>query len=322
MRNTKKKVFWRVFQVIISSLVGLGIIAAFIWATQGRDIPVLDPKGLIADQEQILILITVGLGVFVVVPVFVLLFVIAFRYRSTNTKAKYDPELAGSTALEVFWWGIPLIIILVLAIITAISTHALDPYKKLDSSTEPVKVQVVALQWKWLFIYPESHVATLNYLNIPENTPVELSITADAPMNSFWVPALAGQVYAMTGMSTKLSFIADGQGTFRGASSNISGEGSSDMTFAVHSKSQTDFSNWLYASYRGGTPLSWANYPELAKASRGDGEKTYSVIGHDLYDQIIMKYMSSEDMTHEDMQDTHTDHVHTMENSTMPGMGM
>lgn len=305
----------RVVQVVVSSLVGLGIVAAFVWATQGRDIPVLDPKGLIANEQQTLILITVGLGVFVIIPVFVLLFAVAFRYRAANTKAKYDPELEGSKALEAVWWGIPLVIILILAIITGISTHALDPYKKIESNTEPVKVQVVALQWKWLFIYPDQNLATLNYLNIPEDTPVELSITADAPMNSFWVPALAGQVYAMTGMSTKLSFMADAPGSYRGASANISGEGSADMTFTVRSMKKTDFSNWLYSSSYSPDLLSYDSYEKLARASRGDGEKTYVVVGGDIFNKVIMKYMDS---THPSENNTETNH--TMNGMDMSGM--
>ncbi|MBN9398104.1 hypothetical protein BGO18_02010 [Candidatus Saccharibacteria bacterium 47-87] len=319
MRNSKKRVSWRVAQVVISSLVGLAIVGAFVWATQGRDMPVLNPKGIIADQQQVLILITVGLGVFVVVPVFILLFAIAFRYRVGNTKAKYDPELEGSKVLEAVWWGIPLIIILILAIITAISTHALDPYKKIESSTAPVKVQVVALQWKWLFIYPDQDIATVNYLTIPDNTPIELSITADAPMNSFWVPALAGQVYAMTGMSTKLSFMADAPGEYRGASANISGEGSADMSFMVRSVSKTDFSHWLYKSSYSPNMLSWDTYEKLAQPSRGDGEKTYVVTGKDLYNQIVMKYMDSGSSS---QPHTNTQTDHTMNGMDMSGMGM
>jgi cytochrome o ubiquinol oxidase subunit II len=179
----------------------------------------------------------------------------------------------------------------VLAIITAVSTHALDPYKPLRSEKEPVKVQVVALEWKWLFIYPDQGIATVNYLNIPEDTPVELTITADAPMNSFWVPALAGQVYAMTGMSTKLHFMADSTATHNGSSANLSGDGFADMRFKVNAMTQDDFNAWIQQSMASSDWLTPASYEELEKPSKAVPEKTYGLVQGNIYDDVIMKYM-------------------------------
>jgi cytochrome o ubiquinol oxidase subunit 2 len=317
MRKDKKRVLKRVAQIVISSFIAIGFISLFVFATQGRNIPVLDTHGIIADQQRDLILLTFGLGMLVVIPVFVLLFGIAWKYRAGNKNAKYEPELEGNKGLEALWWGVPCIIIIVLAIITGISTHALDPYKKLESNVEPVKVQVVAMQWKWLFIYPDKGVATLNYMNIPENTPVDLTITSDAPMNSFWVPALAGQVYAMSGMSTQLHLMANKAGTFDGMSANISGEGFADMRFKVNAMSETDYSKWIIKSAYSNDQLSSDSYAKLAEPSRGDGEKTFMLMKKDLYNEVIMKYMAP--MKSED----NSNGEHKSKNShSMPGMDM
>jgi len=292
MRKDKKIVFKRVAQVVISSLIAIAIIALLAFVVQGRDVPMLDTHGTIANQQRDLILVVFGLGMLVVIPVLTMLFVIGWKYRAGNTKAKYDPEFNGHLGLEALWWGIPCLIIIVLAVITYVSTHALDPYKSLESNVEPVNVQVVALEWKWLFIYPDKGVATLNYLNIPEDTPINLTLTSDAPMNSFWVPALAGQVYAMSGMSTKLHLMADTVGSYRGASANISGEGFANMTFKVNSMSNTDFSKWVIESANSKKPLDSTSYASLAKQSKDDGEITYMLMNNDLYNEIIMKYMA------------------------------
>lgn len=283
--------------------------------------PVLDTHGIIANQQRDLILLTFALGLLVVVPVLIMLFTIAWRYRAGNKKAKYQPDMSGNKGLEALWWGIPCLIIIVLAIITGISTHALDPYKKLNSTVEPIKVQVIALQWKWLFIYPDKGVATLNYMNIPENTPVDLTISSDAPMNSFWVPALAGQVYAMSGMSTQLHFMSDGIGSYNGVSSNISGEGFANMRFKVHSLSSADFSNWLITSANSKDILSSDTYTDLAKQSKDDGEKTYMLMDKDLYNEVIMKYMSHGDSGSTSSDTTNNSDSMKMDHS-MSGMNM
>src|SRR5690606_29574542 len=263
MRNNKKVFAKRSLQVFVSSFVAVLIIGTFTFFTQGREIPVLAPSGTIADQQMVLILITVGLGFFVVVHVFILLFAMAWRYRASNKKAKYDPEMEGNHLLEVIWWGIPCLIIIALAIITYISTHALDPYKELESDKQPVAVQVISLNANWLFIYPEYDTATLNFLNIPEQTPINLSITSDAPMNSFWVPALAGQVYSMAGMTTKLHLSADHTGTFHGSSTNINGPNYAAMSFKVYAMTEDDFYAWAEKASDSQNTLSAESYTTL-----------------------------------------------------------
>jgi cytochrome o ubiquinol oxidase subunit 2 len=304
MRNDKKRALWRAFQIFASSFMAVALIGIFIYVTQGREIPVLNPQGLIADQQYTLILITVGLGFFVVVPVFILLFSIAWKYRAGNKKAKYEPEMEGHRGLELLWWGIPCVIILLLAIITHISTHALDPYKALESDKTPVKVQVIALEWNWLFIYPEYGTATLNFMNIPEDTPVNLTLTSDAPMNSFWVPALAGQVYAMSGMSTKLHLMADSVGTYNGTTANISGEGYADMRFKVYSMTEADFQTWVKRAANSADGLTTEKYEEIAQPNKDRPETTYRLITSSIFDDVIMKYMSEKSHT-EGSRETH-----------------
>lgn len=294
MHKNGKRVLYRLFQVALSVFVAALIIGALVFVTYGRDIPVLSPAGTIADDQRLLILITVALGVFVVVPVFILLFAIGWRYRASNRKAVYQPDMDGHRGLELLWWGIPCLIILVLGVITVIYTHKLDPYRALESDVEPVKVQVISLQWRWLFIYPEQGVATLNYLNIPEKTPIDFTITSDGAMNSLWIPALAGQVYAMSGMSTQLHIMADGVGTHHGSSANISGEGYADMNFKVYSMTQTDYDEWLEKARLSDNVLNTSTYKEVAKETRGGPETTFRLEGADVYDSVIMKYMSTE----------------------------
>lgn len=291
MRNNTKRLVRRCTQALLWSVVAVAIVAVLIYVTQGRDMPVLNPSGTIADQQYVLIMITVGLGVFVVIPVFILLFSIAWKYRETNKKATYQPEYDGNRRLEALWWGIPLAIIFVLAIITWVSTHALDPYKKLESDVTPVKVQVVSLEWKWLFIYPDYNVATLNHMIIPKDTPIELTLTSDAPMNSFWVPALAGQVYTMTGMSTKLHLMSDSVGVFKGASANISGEGYADMSFDVYSQRERDFEAQMRKAAQSPDILTNERYEALAAKGIDTSEKTFQLGSPGLYHSIVMKYM-------------------------------
>jgi len=312
----KKRPVRRGTQVLVGSIIALAIIAALVFVTQGRDIPVLNPHGAIANQQYQLIMITVGLGVFVIVPVFILLFSIAWKYRATNKTAKYEPEFDSHKGLEALWWGIPLVIIIILAIITWVSTHALDPYKKLESDVTPVKIQVISLEWKWLFIYPDRNVATLNFVNIPKNTPIELSLTSDAPMNSFWIPALAGQVYTMTGMSTQLHLMSDSVGTFNGASANISGEGFADMKFKVYSQNESDFEAWARKAAHSPDLLSDARYKELATKGIDTNEKTFTLSSPTLYHDVIMKYMHPAANT-DDSTDTKMD-----SNSMHEGMKM
>lgn len=254
---------------------------------------VLHPKGEIAQQQFDLIMFTTLLSLLVVVPVFTLTFYIVWKYRESNTKTKkkYRPDWDGHRGLEATWWLIPLAIISVLAVVTWQSSHKLDPYKPLASDAKPVTIKVIALQWKWLFIYPEQNIASVNQVQFPVDRPVNFEITADAPMNSFWIPQLGGQVYAMAGMQTKLHLMADHVGDYRGSSANISGEGFASMKFTAQARTQVDFDQWVKTAKRSRGQLTMEAYDTLAKPTRDVPPVTYAAADNRLYDTVMMKYM-------------------------------
>lgn len=278
--------------IILLALLTVIIVAALIGALIVLDAAVLTPSGIVAEKERHLILFTLALGALIVIPVFVLLFFVAWRYREGNQKARYDPKLQGNNFLEGLWWGVPSVLIVILGVIAWQSSHDLDPYRPLDSNTKPVKVQVVALQWRWLFIYPEEKIASINELYVPVDTPINFEITADAPMNSFWIPRLGGQVYAMSGMSTKLHLEANKEGQYEGSSANISGQGFADMRFMTNVVSASKYKEWI-ESARGGEGLDDALYSQIASPSKDHDPRSFMLKSRDLYDTIIMKYMGN-----------------------------
>lgn len=256
------------------------------------DPAVLNPKGSVAEQQRSLMLVATLLMLIVVIPVFFMAFFFTWKYRESNTKATYEPEWDSSKIAESVWWGFPLAIILILSIITWTSTHALDPFKPLNSNTSPLRVQVVALQWKWLFIYPEQNIATVNYLQIPTDRPINFEITADAPMNSFWIPQLGGQIYAMAGMSTQLHLIADESGSYRGSSANLSGKGFSGMHFIAEAVTNERFNTWIEDTQLASTELNHSLYAELAKPSENEPPQLYTATDDSLYSSVMDRYVS------------------------------
>jgi cytochrome o ubiquinol oxidase subunit 2 len=281
-----------VFFIIVAAICELALLVMFFW--HGRQLPniaVLNPKGTIATQQRDLIVTSTILMLIVVLPVYLLTFAIVWKYREDNKKSKYNPDWDHQTFLELAWWAIPGIIISILAVITWHSSHVLDPFRPIASSKKPLTIQVVALQWKWLFIYPQQNIASVNYVKFPEQTPVNFEITSDAPMNSFWIPQLAGQVYAMSGMSTNLHLMADGQGTYHGVSANISGKGFAGMKFNAESASQGNFDQWVQSTKQSGKNLSSIEYNELSKPSENNPVSTYSSTDQNLYVSVVRKFM-------------------------------
>ena len=256
----------------------------------GINIAVLDPKGMIALKQRNLFITITLIMLIVVIPVFVLTWVISWKYREGN-KAKYTPDWDKHLLSESIWWGLPCAIVLAMGILVWKSSHELDPFKPLDSSKSPIRVQVIALQWKWLFIYPEQKIATVNFLQFPEKTPISFEITADAPMNSFWIPELGGQIYAMPGMKTKLHLIADETGSFRGSSANLSGRGFAGMRFIAKASSQADFYHWVESIRESADFLNLSEYNRLSEPSENDPVTYYALQKEDLYDWVVMKYM-------------------------------
>ena len=265
--------------------------ALLIFLTQGHNFAVFDTKGVIADQQRNLFLFGSILSLGVVLPVFAMTFFIVWKYRE-GKKAEYRPDWEQSALAETVWWGFPTLLIIVLSVVTWNSSHHLDPFRSLESNKKPLKVQVVALQWKWLFIYPEQNIATLNYLRFPEDRPVDFEITSDAPMNSFWIPQLGGQIYAMSGMSTELHLMADEPGIYRGTSANISGHGFANMKFNAEAVSEGNFADWVAKVKASPKTLSHADYTQLAEPDDHLVPATYyASLPKDLYDTVVMKYM-------------------------------
>ncbi len=257
----------------------------------GCNAALLDPKGTIALKEMHLLVGSTLLMLIVVIPVILMSFFFAWRYRASNRKAKYNPHWEHSNLLELICWTIPIIIITILATVTWVSTHRLDPFRPLDAKSKPLIIQVVALNWKWLFIYPEQRIATVNFVQMPVNVPVRFQITSDAPMNSFLIPRLAGQIYAMAGMRTKLNLIATEVGDYRGISANYSGDGFSGMHFVARVSSQQDFNKWLNKAKQMPNSLTLTEYNKLVEPSEYNRVEYFSSVKKGLFNQIIMKYM-------------------------------
>ena len=268
-------------------------LAVWTGACDLRHAAVLDPKGPIALAERNLLFDAFSVMMIVVVPVIVLTLWFAWRYRASNTKAVYTPTWANSVRIDALTWLIPAVIVIAVAVLLWRSTHRLDPYRPLESKDPPIDVQVVAQDWKWLFIYPEQGIAVVNQLVFPAGRPVSLRITSDTVMNSFYVPQLAGQIYAMAGMQTRLQMLADQPGTFVGRNSQYSGGGYSQQHFEVQAMSQADFDAWVARAKQGGTQLDATTYPALAAKSRANPITYYSTVEPKLFDSIIDKYRHS-----------------------------
>jgi cytochrome o ubiquinol oxidase subunit 2 len=262
----------------------------------GCNMVVLNPSGDVASQQGRLVVISTMLMLLIIVPVIALTFFFAWKYRESNTEATYKPDWDHSTQLELVIWAAPLLIIIALGALTWISTHTLDPYRQLDRidaarplpiGTKPLVVEVVALDWKWLFLYPEQGIATVNEVAAPVDRPIQFRITASSVMNSFYIPALAGQIYAMPGMETKLHAVMNKPGTYEGFSANYSGAGFSDMRFKFHGMSGADFDRWVQTTKTEGQALSRDGYMKLERPSEREPVRRYASVAPDLYDAIL-----------------------------------
>jgi len=274
----------------VAVILGIVGFAAF----HGSSLALLNPSGSIGLQERTVILVTLLLSGIIVVPVFLMLFLFAWKYRADDAHAaeRHAPEWDHDSwwTDELVWWIVPSVIVFTLSIVTWQSSHALDPYKPIVSGNPPITVQVVALDWKWLFIYPDQGIATVNMLEIPADTPVHFELTADAPMNSFWIPKLGGQIMAMPGMMTQLYLMANGEGTYTGMSANISGAGFAGMTFVAKSVSKDTFNAWVQ-SQKDGPTLTADAYASLTKPTSYVPPTHYALANSNLYTSVIMSYL-------------------------------
>lgn len=270
----------------------LGILSLWIFLTlTGCSSVLLNPKGQIAISEKNILIISVLLMLTIVIPVIILILIFAWRYRSGNNKAIYKPNWEHNTLIEIICWSIPCIIIAILGTITWISSHTLDPYKPLSTQAKPITIQVISLEWRWLFIYPEQNIATIDYIQFPVGVPVQFLITAEGPMNSFQIPQLGGQIFAMAGMQTKLNLIANELGDFKGVSANFNGEGFSEMKFYAHASTKEQFDQWVNTAKHSPNHLTMLTYNELAKPNKNNEIRYFSSVSENLFSDIVMKSM-------------------------------
>ncbi len=278
----------------------------------GCNTVLLHPAGAVAAQQGHLIVVATVLMLLIIVPVMALTVLFAWRDRTSNTRATYAPDWDHSTQLELVIWAAPLLIIIALGAVTWISTHTLDPYRplrKLDpahpvaaevaipADVKPLTVEVVALDWKWLFIYPEQGVAVVNDVAAPVDVPITFKITASSVMNSFFVPALAGQIYAMPGMQTELHAVINQAGDYGGFSANYSGAGFSDMRFKFHGMSGADFARWVRGARESGQALDRAGYLRLQQPSEHDPVRRYASVAPGLFETIVDRSIAGTNLT-------------------------
>jgi cytochrome o ubiquinol oxidase subunit 2 len=257
----------------------------------GCQAAVLDPKGLIGIAEKAILIDSLAIMLAIVIPTIAAIFAFAWWFRASNTRAKYLPDFTYSGQLELIVWGIPILVILLLGGVIWIGSHELDPAQPLASKTPALEVQVVSLDWKWLFIYPNQRVASVNQLVLPAGVPIHFSLTSASVMNAFFVPQLGSMIYAMNGMTTQLNLQADSPGTFHGLSSHFSGDGFPGMHFDVHAVPPEQFATWVETTRNSGPTLDPTSYATLAKQSMNISPFTYRAAAPQLFQQIVAQIL-------------------------------
>jgi cytochrome o ubiquinol oxidase subunit II len=258
---------------------------------------VLDPKGPIASAERLLLINSTAIMLVVVVPVILATLAFAWWYRSSNPRASRSPDVAYEGRIEFVLWSIPALTVILLGGVIWISSHQLDPRAPIPADADPLRVDVVALDWKWLFIYPDQNIAAVNQLVIPAGTPVNFRLTSATVMNSFFVPQLGSQIYTMGGMTTHLNLLADAPGEFPGFSANFSGDGFARMRFMAKAVPAGDFDGWVAQARGAGSALDAAAYAELAKPSQAVPPTTYRSVAPLLFERIVDQTASGREQT-------------------------
>ena len=276
---------------VIATLALLALASILLLLTFGKDIALLNPKGMIADEQNSLLIMSTLVMLGFAVPVILTIYFMAWRYREDNGKSDYHPETKNNKAFLLFAWGGPLITVLVLASLMLPATQRLAPKNAIASDNSEITVQVVSLNWKWLFIYPEHGIAAINHAQIPVDTPVRFELTADgAPMSAFWIPHLGGMLYSMTGHVNPLNLVADTVGDYPGSSAEINGPGFAGMKFITRVSSQEDFDAWVNTTKQSSPPLDEAEYSRLLEPSENNKAMFYSTSNPQLFNTIVEKY--------------------------------
>jgi cytochrome o ubiquinol oxidase subunit II len=247
---------------------------------------ILDPQGPVAAAEKVILIDSIAIMLAIVVPTIVAIFAFAYYFRESNTRAFYLPDFAHSGRIELVVWSIPALTIILLGGVAWIGSHQLDPAAPVPGTGSPVRIQVVSLDWKWLFIYPDQRIATVNALTVPVGAPLKLELTSSSVMNAFFIPQLGSIIYTMNGMVTRLNLRADQQGDYQGLSAHFSGDGFPEMMFDVHVVSPLDFPNWVETTAKSNNALTADAYKQLMEQFVEPGRPTYRLPDPRLFDDI------------------------------------
>jgi cytochrome o ubiquinol oxidase subunit 2 len=248
---------------------------------------ILDPQGPIGTADTAILIDSVAIMLAIVLPTIVAIFAFAFWFRASNTKARYLPNWEYSGRIELVVWSVPALTIILLGGVAWIGAHQLDPAKAVEGSAKPLTIQAVSLDWKWLFIYPDQRVATINTLTVPAGVPLRFELTSSSVMNVFFIPQFGSMIYTMNGMATQLNLRADRPGTFQGLSAHFSGDGFSDMHFDVHVVPSEQFSKWAQDASRAEKSLDELSYGEIAKPSMKSQPAVYRLADPHLFNSIV-----------------------------------
>ncbi len=283
--------------LVLLIFMALGDLALLIrFFIQDKNIALFNPKGLIAQQQHSLMMFTVSALLVIAIPSLFLLYFMAWKYRESNTKTVHAPDAHHGKFLVISMWLTPIAFMLVLAVVMWPATHRLEPQKLIASDAKPITIQVISMRWKWLFFYPEQNIATVNFVQIPVDTPVIFELTADeTPMSSFWIPNLGGQLYSMTGHVNRLNLIADTPGDYPGSSAEINGAGFAGMKFTARAGDMEDFNLWVQEARLSPDVLDANTYNSLLKPSENNPVAFFSAYDSNLYDKAVSKYLRPTD---------------------------
>jgi len=289
----------------LKKILDIAGVLTLILLLSGCDIAVLNPAGLVAYAQRDLIVISFGLMLCIVIPVMIAVVFFAIKYRASNQDAKYLPDWGKSHKVEMFMWGIPICMVTVLAVMSAYFTHRYEPSRPLDPAIAgdeaPLRIDVVALDWKWLFIYPEYGIATINEIYAPTGRQIALQLTAQDSINAFWVPKLGTVLYAMPQMNAKLHLLSGEDGRFPGVSANYSGDGFSGMRFSWNSVSRGEFDNWIGRVRRSSGKLDRSAYMALAQKSKDNPVAYFSGVDEELYYRVVNRCVADGSKCNEDL---------------------
>jgi cytochrome o ubiquinol oxidase subunit 2 len=269
-----------------SSRIGALVVVATCGMLASCKEGVLDPRGPVGYSERVILYDATAIMLAVIVPVILLTLAFAWWFRAGNRRARYRPDWAYSGRIELIIWSIPALVILFLGGIAWIGAHDLDPPRPLVSNSAPIVFEVIALDWRWLFIYPEQGVASINQLTVPAGVPIHFKLTSTSVMNSFFIPQLGSQIYSMPGMTTQLHLQADEPGRYSGLSAQYSGDGFSDMRFTLVATSAEQFRQWLEWTRAHGDVLDRTRFTELSKPAHAGEPASFAQVDPELFGEV------------------------------------